>query len=293
MRKFVAVAMGSVVAFAGFAGAANASATVDLIWIDISNVDTNGNPICLRPANRDCPQLGTTLSSVAVSDNITLGVIITAGAGGFGGGGVSVNYGDALPNLSVVQFSSLTTPIVLPFNLGITTNQPPYIDNINAGASPPLGIGIGLPPGVSAYLGTVTFRKDLPVNGIFEIAVGTDGPGGTDGVLRLSDYAAISAMSTYNSAFVFNPGPTPTPTATPPATPTATPTAIPTATPTSTPTATPGGPATPTAIPTYNPPEARGGCEAGGRHRLPLRNPEHQPESGRPPKRGVGWEGFG
>ena len=72
MRKFIAVAMGSVVALVGFAGAANASATVDLIWIDISDVDTNGIPICLRPLNRDCPQLGTTLTSVAVTDTITL-----------------------------------------------------------------------------------------------------------------------------------------------------------------------------------------------------------------------------
>ena len=36
MRKFFAVAMGSMVALAGVRGAANASATVDLVWIDVS-----------------------------------------------------------------------------------------------------------------------------------------------------------------------------------------------------------------------------------------------------------------
>ncbi len=42
-----AAVVGSVAALVGFAGAANASATIDLIWIDVTNVDSDGNPICL------------------------------------------------------------------------------------------------------------------------------------------------------------------------------------------------------------------------------------------------------
>jgi hypothetical protein len=88
MRKSLAVAMASAVALVGFAGAANASATVDLIWIDVSETDAAGNPICLLPANRNCPpdprspDDGVTINSVTLFDNITLGVILTAGPNG-------------------------------------------------------------------------------------------------------------------------------------------------------------------------------------------------------------------
>jgi hypothetical protein len=196
LTALAAAAMGSVVALVGFAGAANASATVDLIWID--KTDT----ACTDDGRRDCPQLGTTLSSVAFSDNISLAVILTAGPNGSIGGGVSVNYGDPGARFSVAGFQSLTTTspsAYLPLHYGTTTNQPPFIDNINAAAAPPLGRGIGLSAGQSAYLGTVSFHKEFVVPPGFEIAVGTDGPGGTDGVL---DGAGNSANPTFNSAFV-------------------------------------------------------------------------------------------
>ncbi len=66
---------------------------------------------------------------------------------------------------------------------------------------PGLGKGIGLLAGQSAYLGTVTFHKDLVVNGFFEIAVGVDGPRGADGVINLSG-AEISSTTTFNSAYL-------------------------------------------------------------------------------------------
>ena len=156
LTVLAAAAMGSVVALVGFAGAANASATVDLIWID--KTDT----ACTDDGRRDCPQLGTTISSVAVTDNITLGVIITAGPLGILGAGVSVDYGGALPILSVLGFQSLTTTlpsVYLPMMLGATSDIPPFVDNINAAAAPPFNVGIGLPPGPSAYLGTVSFHN--------------------------------------------------------------------------------------------------------------------------------------
>lgn len=196
----------------GFASGANASATVDLIWIDVSATNLMGNPVCLMPANRNClpdPRSydgGTAIRSVLVTDNITLGVILTAGPSGSMGGGVSVNYGDALPKFSVVDFQSFTSTfprVYLPLNLGSTTDRPPYIDNINSAGVPQLGNGLGLPPGASAYLGTVSFQKDFFVNTTSEIGVGTDGPNGTDAILDLSG-ANISATTTFNSARVFN-----------------------------------------------------------------------------------------
>jgi len=204
-----AAALGSVAALVGFAGAANASATVDLIWID--KTDT----ACTDDGRRDCPRIGTEIFSLAESDNMTLAVILTAGPNGSWGAGVSVNYGDALPRISAVGFQSSTTSAVgfqsstttlplpyLPIHPGTTTNRSPYIDNINAASLPTLGFGLGLPAGQSAYLGTVTFHRDVMADGIFEIAVGTDGPGNTDGVLDRFG-KIIDATTTFNSAQLF------------------------------------------------------------------------------------------
>ncbi len=187
MRSTVlAAAVSSAVALVGFAGAANASATVDLIWVDVTNTDSNGNPICLQPAQRNCPQLGTTLSSeaVAVTDNITLGVIITAGPLGILAAGVSVDYGDTLPKLSVTDFRRSTTTVplqYLPTHLGEPNDLTSgWVQNINAVCCGPLA-GIGLLAGATAYLGTVTFHADARSIGTLEIEVSIgDGQGGED-----------------------------------------------------------------------------------------------------------------
>ena len=220
----------------GFAGTANASATVDLIWIDITDTDTDGKPICLQPANRNCPQLGSTISNVAMTDNITLGVIITAGPGSILAVGVDVDYNDTLPKLSVTAFQSLITPPYLPTTFpGLTNDTEGWVEFLNAIAvtitTPKFGIG--LPAGATAYLGTVTFHKDASISGTHEIAVGVDGPTALSDVLRL-DGAPISGLTTFNSAFLVNIIGFPTPSATPTATPSATPAATPTATPTPT-----------------------------------------------------------
>ena len=204
MRKFFAVAMGSAVALMGFAGAANASATVDLVWIDVSATATSGAVICLRPAKRNCPELGTTLSSVNVTDNITLAVILTAGPAGSIAADLSIDYSDALPKLSVAGFQSMTTTVpmyYLPLALTTPTDSGTYIANLGSASAPTIANGIGLPAGVSAYLGTVSFHKDQIINGTSEIFPNVDNPGndvldGAGGV--------ISGTSTFNSAYVVN-----------------------------------------------------------------------------------------
>ena len=125
MRKFFAVALGSMVALAGFAGAANASATVDLIWIDVSTLGTDGNPACLKPNTRNCPFLGSSMSNVATSEEITLLVLVTAGPQGVIGAALSVDYTELIPEMSVSGFQSLKTtkPLkYLPAFLGTTTD---------------------------------------------------------------------------------------------------------------------------------------------------------------------------
>jgi hypothetical protein len=204
MRKFFAVAMGSAVALMGFAGAANASATVDLVWIDVSTTATNGSVICLRAAKRDCPQLGDTLIDPAVSDNITLAVILTAGPADSIGADLSIDYSDALPKLGVTAFQSMTTTVplfYLPLLLASPTDTGTFIANLSAAAAPPISQGIGLPAGVSAYLGTVSFHKDQLINGTSEIFANTDNPG--NGVLDGLG-GNISGTTTFNSAFVVN-----------------------------------------------------------------------------------------
>jgi len=129
-------------------------------------------------------------------------VILTAGPEGFFSGGVSVDYSDALPSLSVIGFRSLRTPPYLMFHFGQTTDQPPYISNINAVSAPFARMGIGLPAGQSAYIGTVSFHTERTGPSLAKIAVATDGPDGTDDLGRLGDYANISATTTFNSAYV-------------------------------------------------------------------------------------------
>ena len=266
VRNFFAVAVSSVVALVGFAGAAHASATIDLIW---AATGTN--------------QIGGITSPVSGSSSITLNVIVTAGPAGVVGAGVSVDYSGAL---SVIGYASTpgTPPNLLPSRFSLTTDTGSRIHNINAYALlPPIGnVGIGLPAGASAQLGTVTFHYGGSPAGTFEIRSDANGP--TDGVLDLSG-EDLTPTTTYNSAFLTVPEPTATPTTTPTATPTpfcspagasctnnasccsnqcsgpggnkvcqpgptASPTVTPSATPTSSPTPTAAPSATPTPIPT-------------------------------------------
>jgi hypothetical protein len=209
MRRFFAVAMGSLVALVGFASTANASTTIDLIWIDVTATATNGSVICIKPAKRNCgpdlrsPDSGVTVSGLDATDSITLAVVLTAGPAGSNGGGVSVTYSDAIPVLGVTGFQAMTTTIpvyYLPGAAGATTDTGTTIDNINALADQNLTIGFGLPAGGTAYLGTVTFHHDQLINGTHEVSVGVDGP--TDGLL-LGD-ASPDFNATFNSAFVVN-----------------------------------------------------------------------------------------
>jgi len=179
MRKFFAAAVASAVALVGFAGIASASATIDLIWAG-NSTDTTG--------------------TVLDSSNITLQVILTAGAAGSQGAGVSVDY-SGVSGLTAVSFAS-TPAGPLPLGLGSTTDLGGRIDNVNSAALPPY-VGTGLTAaGQSHQLGTITFHKSVDVgNGTFEIFSDANGP--TDDVLNLSG-GVITDTTTFNSAFLIN-----------------------------------------------------------------------------------------
>ena len=67
MRKFFVAALGSAVALVGFAGAANATIVIDLIWAD-TGTSRIGDP--------------DTSVEVGAGSSITLNVILTAGPNG-------------------------------------------------------------------------------------------------------------------------------------------------------------------------------------------------------------------
>jgi hypothetical protein len=183
MRKFVAAAAGSALALAGFAGAANASATIDLIWV----------------------ATGTNTLPVFPSSAATLRVILTAGPAGAITAGVSVDYSEVLGALVVTGFASTPrgkAPYYLPTSVGSTIDTGSRIENINSSTAPQFGIG--LPAGASRRLGTVTFQDSTLIDGTFEIRSDTNAP--TDGVVDLSG-GDISDTTTFNSAFVTLPEP--------------------------------------------------------------------------------------
>ena len=179
LTVFVAAAS-SAVALVGFAGAANASATIDLIWADTGT---------------------DTISNVSTSSSITLQVILTAGPKGSLGAAVSVDYSAALGKLTVIGFAS-TPGGELPLAFETPTNTGSRIENINSFSSPPLfGTGLLVDQGQSHQLGTVTFHKSALLIDTFEITV--DVNGASDGVLDLAGNL-ITDPDIFNSAFLIN-----------------------------------------------------------------------------------------
>jgi hypothetical protein len=182
MRKLIAVAMGIVVALVGFAGTANASATVDLIW-----ADTGTNVI----------------SDLAVSDSVQLNVILTAGPNGAVGASVSVDYSGVLGNLVVVGYAN-TPSGALPVDFETPpTDTGDRIEGIVSTAQPFANLGMGLLAGQSHQLGTVTFHNIALIHGVLGIQSDANGP--LDGVGDLL-YNDITATTTFNSAYLVGTG---------------------------------------------------------------------------------------
>ncbi len=181
MRKFFTAAVG-LVALVGFAGAASASATIDLLWANGTN----------------------TIQDVPLSGTIVLNVRLTTGAGGSSGGVVSVDYSNALSKVAVVSFAN--TPNipsnVFPSTLGLPTDSGSQIVGLNAVCVCFLGVGTGIQgAGGTAQLGTITFRKSALGNGTFTFRP-VMGP--NDGILNFAGDTISNATLTLNSASLIN-----------------------------------------------------------------------------------------
>jgi len=190
MRKTPIGLVLAVAAVIGWAGVAQASANIDLLWNGTSD----------------------TISGISASSNITLHVVLTAGPGGSIGGGVTIDYSDALGKADLIAFSSSAADSIFPIILGSTFDTGSTVGNVNGACLCPW-VGIGLNAGESYLLGTLTFHKTDGA-GSFEITSLVDTtrdpgslfPDGTDAILDLSG-ADISATSTLNSAYYINPEP--------------------------------------------------------------------------------------
>jgi len=176
MRAFLVGLVSGLIALAGFAGSASASATIDLIW-QVSGTDTTSN--------------------VVTSSNITLDVVLTPGANGSLGAAVSVDYSALVGDFTIVSFQS-TTSGFLPLTIPPTTDTGTQITSINAAGFAPV------PSGTSVVIGTITFHNNTGTPGAFQLDVGAFI--GTDAVLD-GFGANITGTTTFNSGFAVVPEP--------------------------------------------------------------------------------------
>jgi len=180
MRTLLVGTLGSLVALFGFAATANAAQTVDLLWGGTS----------------------TSNSTLATSSSITLNVVLTnAGPLVSQGGGITVDYSDAVGKLTVIGFQNFVGgPLAL--SLGSVTDTGSQVRNINAGAFVPC-VGSGLGVGASYLLGTVTFHKEAGPVGTFAI---TSIFTATDGIIDVNGDADTSTLNAASLTNVPEPG---------------------------------------------------------------------------------------
>jgi hypothetical protein len=181
VRTLLVGTLGTLVASIGLAATANAAVTIDLLWGGIS-------------ANT---------SSVVSSSSITLAVVLT-NDGPFisQGGGVHIDYSDALGKLAVTGFQSFAGG-PLPLLLASTFDTGSQIRSINAEAFIPL-VGTGLGVGASYLLGTVTFHTSGPSVGSFIIT-----PLASETEPFVNILGDVEDIVTLNSATVVNVVPEP------------------------------------------------------------------------------------
>jgi hypothetical protein len=179
MRAFLVGLVSGLIALAGFAGSASASATIDLIW------QTSGT---------------ATTSNVVTSSNITLDVVLTAGANGSVGAAISVDYSALVGDFTIIGFSSVTSAL-LPLTIPPTTDSGTQINSINAG-----GFAFApVPNGTSLVIGTITFHNNTGTPGAFQVDAGAFFF--TDAVLDGTGLVDITATTTFNSGFAVVPEP--------------------------------------------------------------------------------------
>jgi hypothetical protein len=183
MRNFTVGLVSGLAALVGFAGSANASATIDLVW---ASTGTN------------------TASFLSSGATDTVSIILTAGPNDSIGAGVTIDYSALGALFTVTAFSSTAFTMPLPFNLGSTVDTGTMITNINAAGG--LGPGQTLLSGASFTLGTITFQRTAVVGtGSFALSTILTG---SDHVLDGTG-TIIDGTTTFNGGFAVAPVPEP------------------------------------------------------------------------------------
>jgi hypothetical protein len=180
MRNFTVGLVCCLVALAGFAGSASASATIDLIW------SSSGT---------------STANFISSGQSDTLSIVLTAGVNDSHGGGITIDYTALAGYFTVTTFSSTAFTPPLPINLGSTLDTGTWVTNINAA-----GVGAGqiLLDGDSFILGTVTFQRNaVPGSGSLAVSAILTG---TDHILD-GIGGVIDGTTTFNGGFAVVPEP--------------------------------------------------------------------------------------
>jgi len=168
----------SLVAIVGFAGHANASATIDLTW-----------------ANS-----GTSSTSLGLFDTAILNIVLTAGEDDeVVSAGITIDYSDAVGSLSVRGITNnpnaQSPSSMLPLILGHTVDTGTRVQNITALVFPPF-VRTALTTGQTWLLGTLKFVTTGA--GHFTISSML----GEDGILN-DDLLPIVGGTTFNSAILY------------------------------------------------------------------------------------------
>jgi len=178
MRKFTVSLVCGLIALAGFAGSASASATIDLIWVATGTNTFSG--------------------SISPSSSIVLNVVLTAGPGNSDGAAISIDYSALLGDFDATATMSTHAAPLNVTGLGSTTfdNGTGIVSNMYD-----LCFGLNCLTSGSTYLmGTITFHSLTGNPGSFTVFPFIDTTS-TDGVLD-GVGSDISATSTFNSAFI-------------------------------------------------------------------------------------------
>jgi hypothetical protein len=178
MRNLTVNLVCSLIALAGFAGSASASATIDLIWAATGTDTFSG--------------------SVAPSSSIVLNVVLTAGPNNSDGGGISIDYSAILADWDVSVTTAFHTAPLSGTGLG-----EPTIDNVTGLVSNMNDFCFGLnclAAGSSYLMGTITFHSLTGNPGSFTISPFIDTTS-TDGLLDGLG-SDVSSTSTFNNAFI-------------------------------------------------------------------------------------------
>lgn len=190
MRTLLRGTVSGLIALFAFASVANASATVDLFF-------TGKNGAQIGP---------TTAITAAMSDLVTVSVVLTSGPLSVASFGVTVDYADLLPDFT---FAGFAAPGSMPGDLPLNPFMFSFGSPGNTGSSVGLfsaGGFTALSSGNSFLAGTLRFHKQTQGSGTFSLAPSVAG----GGFINNGNFTDVASTSAFNGATISSTVPEPT-----------------------------------------------------------------------------------